>query len=482
MRFFSIVTAVLFIQVLIFRVHGGSCIDNLAWKLSHSAKGNLLFVSGTGDMCNFSSDDVPWANLSFVSVEISDGVTSVGSHAFERFEFLESVVMSDTVKAVHRGAFIGCANLTRVQFSNNLEYIGDRSFSFCEKLESVWIPASVKKIGKQAFANDVLLQQAVLSRGLEEIEEKAFWNCSGLMGIRIPDSVIIIGDSAFAGCSSLGAVSIPDSIKAVGAKVFDSCTDLSLVFYQGYIEIQAEDVFLGCDNLNVICVSPDYNSTSLWGKSVVNRNPECTSFRHLFNRCYKGSFFNHTLVQEERRNVIEMRLRNNGCASFDCNNDTGIHSWSLCNGTGMENGTCVNGQCLQSRSQFQQQFKRRVEVVFQLSKKVKAVDIDLEEFRLNLCKITGKDPDALDVGYEVDEEGYVIHVFVLVEDDDTGVAVAGAGGSEGVCLIAEILCNTTGEVIVVQPLSFSGAQSQQNMVMKVGFITLFLAIIVAMMS
>ena len=53
---------------------------NISWSLTDS----VLTISGSGDMNDYSSIRAPWIkyNGSIISIEIQDGVTSIGNYAF----------------------------------------------------------------------------------------------------------------------------------------------------------------------------------------------------------------------------------------------------------------------------------------------------------------------------------------------------------------------------------------------------------------
>ena len=113
---------------------------------------------------------------------IPEGVTSIGSSAFEGCSGLTSVVIPEGVTSIGGSAFYGCSGLTSVVIPNSVTSIGDWAFNYCG-LTSVTIPNSVTSIG-----------------------DYAFFGCSGLTSVVIPNSVTSIGNYAFYGCSGLTSV------------------------------------------------------------------------------------------------------------------------------------------------------------------------------------------------------------------------------------------------------------------------------------
>lgn len=121
-----------------------------------------------------------------------EAVVSVGAYVFEDAQLM-SVVIPDSVKAIHRGAFRG-NELTSVVIPNGVESIGDYSF-MNNQLTEIVIPSSVKTIGDYAFY-DNKLTSVEFNDGLETIGKGAFED-NALTSVVIPDSVEIIGNDAF---------------------------------------------------------------------------------------------------------------------------------------------------------------------------------------------------------------------------------------------------------------------------------------------
>lgn len=106
----------------------GKCGENVNWEL----KDGVLTISGTGDMANFSADDVPWAKkrITITSVIIEEGVTRIG-----------------------QCAFFQCTNMTSVSIPNSVMYINASSFAHCSALTSLTIPGNVADIQGFAFGD-----------------------------------------------------------------------------------------------------------------------------------------------------------------------------------------------------------------------------------------------------------------------------------------------------------------------------------------
>lgn len=113
-----------------------------------------------------------------------DGVkiTKIADSAFEGCANLRTVEITEGIKTVGNSAFIGCTGLERVYFSKNSEAasIGESAFEDCGKLNYVILPEQ-----------------------LTTIREGTFAGCGGLTSIYIPAKVTTIEAGAFFGDTRL---------------------------------------------------------------------------------------------------------------------------------------------------------------------------------------------------------------------------------------------------------------------------------------
>ena len=159
---------------------------DITWTIS---KDNVLTISGTGRMKDYFVDLPPWhdAKKDVVKIVVEDGVTHIGSQAFQYFA----------------------------------------------KVKSVSLPASVTSIGASAFYECNGLQTIELPAGLEEIGEKAFDHCGKLTSIEIPESLTVIPHGAFDACWALETVKLPGTLTKIDAYAFSSCGNLKDVWFDG---------------------------------------------------------------------------------------------------------------------------------------------------------------------------------------------------------------------------------------------------------
>lgn len=89
----------------------GSCGKNITYYLDNSG---ILKIEGMGAMNNYSSNkQAPWMEYSnlIVSINISEGITEIGSQAFRNLNKVERVELPQSLTKIHSNAFIGCGGL-----------------------------------------------------------------------------------------------------------------------------------------------------------------------------------------------------------------------------------------------------------------------------------------------------------------------------------------------------------------------------------
>lgn len=135
--------------------------------LQYSQKDGEYVVSGyTGSSVNVvipnSYNNIPVTAIdgrAFVgseiqTLEISEGIKSIGLDAFRGSTLLKSVVLPSSLEKLVGGCFENCTSLTTVSFRNdtsNLKLIGNQAFSGCKKLTKFDVPSSVNTIEHGAF-------------------------------------------------------------------------------------------------------------------------------------------------------------------------------------------------------------------------------------------------------------------------------------------------------------------------------------------
>jgi len=91
------------------------------------------------------------------TIDIPDGVTSIGNDTFSR-----------------------CSSLTTIDIPASVTSIGNRTFQYCFSLATIDIPANVTSIGNEAFYFCKALTSVIIGTGVTSIGYTAFYGCSSL--------------------------------------------------------------------------------------------------------------------------------------------------------------------------------------------------------------------------------------------------------------------------------------------------------------
>ena len=200
------------------------------------APGNPVYDSREG--CNAIIESASNTLIvGLASSAIPDGVTSIGSAAFQDCDYLTSIEIPNSVTNIGDYAFYGCDGLTSVDIPGSVTHIGDNAFQCCYNLSSLVVDADNPVYDSRGECNAIIesatntlivgCSSSIIPDGVTSIGDYAFNDCDGLTSVTIPNSVTNIGDNAFYGCDGLTSVDIPGSVTHIGDNAFSGCSNLS---------------------------------------------------------------------------------------------------------------------------------------------------------------------------------------------------------------------------------------------------------------
>lgn len=227
----------------------------------------------------------------YYSVEIEDGVTTIGACAFLRRTNMVSVIIPESVKIIDSSAFADCHDLTSIVLPEGLTDIGGRVFADCRSLESIVIPKGMKHIGLDNFAgcNNIVIdrlympydaeagafnnvnikelyfgkdiefvrpgayeyantEKVIFEEGITEIKVSWYLNKKTIKEVELPSSLLKI-DGAFRNYTALKNIEIPDGTTTIGQYSFTGCAELETVIIPASVTEIGNYVFTECPKL-----------------------------------------------------------------------------------------------------------------------------------------------------------------------------------------------------------------------------------------
>lgn len=266
----------------------GEIAKSVIWELDD--KGTLV-IYGQGNMMDY-KDGSPFDEYAnqISSVEINDGVTSIGYNAFANCDGIYSVNIPGSVSFIPDGTFSNCkyitiycingsyaheyAQLNKIPYKEiegdegggdggddvqqpdlpndiNQETIVESGECGINGVNIMWCldnkgtltiygsgsmtwysPYDDSSYGFPdspftALKDDI--SRIDIREGVTEIGMGAFRKCSNVTEVSVPDTVVRVQDGAFSECSGLTSVHLPDGVVYIGNSAFYGCINLTTI-------------------------------------------------------------------------------------------------------------------------------------------------------------------------------------------------------------------------------------------------------------
>lgn len=147
------------------------------------------------------------------------GISTIGSYAFDSLLFVKEVVVPSSVKSVHKSAFACMEQLEAITFQGDLDYIGEYAIAVCKSLLYIKFEGEVKALGSSCFQENKNIEVLTIPDGIEHLPSSVCSFCDKLRKIILPKTLKVL-DAAFYYCPSLEEVKLPESLKQIDLATF----------------------------------------------------------------------------------------------------------------------------------------------------------------------------------------------------------------------------------------------------------------------
>ena len=332
------------------------------------SEGNTAYTSVDGVLYTYDMTELICypAGKTDTSFTIPDGVTSIGSRAFDNCTSLTSVTIGSGVTSIGSFAFDACTSLTSITIPDAVTSIGSHAFYSCSSLTSITIPDAVTSIGSHAFSYCSSLTSVTIGSGVTSIDSYAFYDCSSLTSINIPDGVTSIGSYAFYYCSSLTSITIPDGVTSIGNYTFYYCSSLTSITIPDGVTSIGSYAFYKCSSLKKIIIPENvtsigdyafYGCSKLTTVYSLNETPP-TVYEYTFSSIYEQATLYAPELYQSRNYWKEFYTIYVNSGS--CGDDL---TWLYCDGTLTISGTGTMSNFYEDESPWYEDFSGSITTV-----------------------------------------------------------------------------------------------------------------------
>lgn len=234
-------------------------------------------------------------------VVIPDGTEEIESSAFWDNQFIEEVMMPETVVNMGGDTFYNCHNLRKVNIPKSVRQMGNNPFAGCPKL------ALMNESPHFIYEDGILYNrekdsiiycsvigsdaELAISEGVQIIGKHAFYLCDRFEKITLPSSLRKMENNPFSGCSKLDLVCkssayiikddviyngyrtavvgtlnkirterlvIPEGIKTINRNSFWNCKGIKTIVFPETLEDIGYNPFVGCSDIRFESRSPHF--------------------------------------------------------------------------------------------------------------------------------------------------------------------------------------------------------------------------------
>ena len=143
----------------------------------------------------------------FEEFEYFTGVTYIPAHCFSYLTKMTSIKLPNTITDIRNNAFgvntSTNAGIRSIEIPEGVTTIGNSAFIGCDELKTATFPSTLTSIGNNTFEGCTNLQSVILKEGVTSIGNSAFKSCTNLAEFSIPSTLSSIGTNIFERCNNL---------------------------------------------------------------------------------------------------------------------------------------------------------------------------------------------------------------------------------------------------------------------------------------
>ncbi|AOG60867.1 hypothetical protein SHELI_v1c09180 [Spiroplasma helicoides] len=234
-------------------------------------------------------------------VYVPEGIEIIESECFWDNQFIEEVVLPNSIINLGGDTFYNCRNLKKICIPKNTKYMGNNPFAGCVNLvidnksdffvyeNDLLITNDRKKI---IYYNINSLKKILeIKSTVEVIGKHAFYLCTNLNKITIPSSVIKLENNPFSGCDNLEIINhsseyvvdnyiiynkfkttligclpklktksleLISTLKNISRNAFWNCKNIEKIVFPESLEQIGYNPFIGCSNIRFISKSKNF--------------------------------------------------------------------------------------------------------------------------------------------------------------------------------------------------------------------------------
>jgi len=208
-----------------------------------------------------------------------------------------STIDGNPVKTIGSGNNVsGLSSVTSITIPEGVTSIGSNAFENRSALTSVNIPSTISLIGGAAFAFTGL-QSIDLSNTTANVGESIFYACSALTSVKLPLNIGVVHGWMFYGCSSLSEVIIPAGVYSIANGAFANCSSLTKIYFLGNQPVSVPMASSFQNSPVTLYVLP---TSTGWGASFAGRPVVSVSSTEILTTPNKFQLFSSAQMNSNR--------------------------------------------------------------------------------------------------------------------------------------------------------------------------------------